>query len=375
MPKKGENIYKRADGRWEGRYIKTHAADGKAKYGYVYAKTYREVKSKLIDAIAKCGTTQAKMASSKNADLFSVVAYEWLDSLRPKVKESTINKYHNLLESYVSPQFSEMRLQKITHEFIENHCNELLKNGGTRHKGLSTKTVSDTLSVIRRVLKYASDSGRDTLNDGRSVKVKHSSKEIKVFSRSEQERLLSYLYQNPTSINTGIMLCLFTGMRVGEICALHWEDISLSEQTVYVHQTMQRIQNKNTTVPKTRIVVTTPKSSCSIRIIPLPKAVSTYIAKYCPPATGFFLTNSNHNLEPCRIISNVLSRNADSKKNYHILRHTFATRCVELGFDVKTLSEILGHASVNITMNRYVHPTLELKKENMQRLEELFAVK
>ena len=81
------------------------------------------------------------------------------------------------------------------------------------------------------------------------------------------------------------------------------------------------------------------------------------------------------NLEPCRIISNVLSRNADSKKNYHILRHTFATRCVELGFDVKTLSEILGHASVNITMNRYVHPTLELKKENMQRLEELFAVK
>lgn len=215
---------------------------------------------------------------------------------------------HNLLESYVIPQFSEMRLQKITHEFIENHCNELLKNGGTRHKGLSTKTVSDTLSVIRRVLKYASDSGRDTLNDGRSVKVKHSSKEIKVFSRSEQERLLSYLYQNPTSINTGIMLCLFTGMRVGEICALHWEDISLSEQTVYVHQTMQRIQNKNTTVPKTRIVVTTPKSSCSIRIIPLPKAVSTYIAKYCPPATGFFLTNSNHKYIEPRTMQNHFKR-------------------------------------------------------------------
>ncbi len=379
MSRKGENIYKRADGRWEGRYIKTHMANGKAKYGYVYAKTYREAKAKLIEAIAKNESAQVEFFSVKNTERFADVASEWLDHLRPKVKESTFNKYHNLLESYILPCFSEIKLQNISHEFIEKHCSELLKTGGICQKGLSPKTVSDILSVIRSILKYASASGRGVLNDGRSVRVKQRTKEIKVFSKSEQERLLSYLQQNPNNINTGIMLCLFTGMRVGEICALRWEDLSLPEQTVYVHQTMQRIQNKSGTAPKTRVVITTPKSSCSIRIIPLPEFLVTYISSCCEPATGFFLTNSSQKYIEPRTMQNhfkqVIKACGLESVNYHILRHTFATRCVELGFDVKTLSEILGHANVSITMNRYVHPTFELKKENMQRLEYLFTVK
>lgn len=379
MSRKGENIYKRTDGRWEGRYLKTHIANGKAKYGYVYARTYREAKAKLVEAIAKNKATQAAVLPAKNTDRFSGVASEWLDHLRPKVKESTFNKYHNLLASYILPHFSQMQLQTISHEFIERHCSELLKTGGIRQKGLSPKTVSDILSVIRSILRYAASSGREILNDGRSVRIKHCAKEIKVLSKNEQNRLLSYLQQNPTNINAGIMLCLFTGMRVGEICALRWEDLSLSEQTVYVHQTMQRIQNKGGAASKTRVVITTPKSSCSIRMIPLPELLAAYIARYCQPATGFFLTNSDQKYIEPRTMQNhfkqVIKECGLEKVNYHILRHTFATRCVELGFDVKTLSEILGHANVNITMNRYVHPTLELKKENMQRLEYLFTVK
>lgn len=379
MSKKGENIYKRSDGRWEGRYIKMHMTNGKAKYGYVYAKTYRETKAKLIEATAKNGSAQTEVFPAKSTDSFSGAASEWLDHLRPKVKESTYNKYHNLLHAYILPRFSEIQLQNITHEFIETNCSELLKSGGARQKGLSPKTVSDTLSVIRSILKYASASGKCVLNDGRLVRVKHSAKAIKVFSKSEQDRLLSYLQRNPSSINTGIMLCLFTGMRVGEICALHWEDISLSEQTIYVHQTMQRIQNKNDASSKTKVVITTPKSSCSNRIIPLPKVLTTYISSYCKPATGFFLTNSTQKYIEPRTMQNhfkrIIKECGLENVNYHILRHTFATRCVELGFDIKSLSEILGHANVNITMNRYVHPTFELKKENMQRLDDLFAVK
>ncbi len=379
MSRKGENIYKRADGRWEGRYIKTHMTNGKTKYGYVYAKTYREAKAKLVEAIAKNKSAQAEVVTAKNTARFSGVASEWLDQLRPKVKESTFNKYHNLLASYILPRFSEMQLQKISHELIERYCGELLKTGGIQQKGLSPKTVSDILSVIRSILKYASSSGREVLNDGRSVRIKQCTKEIKVLSRSEQERLLAYLRQNPNSINTGIMLCLFTGMRIGEICALRWEDLSLSEQTVYVHQTMQRIQDKSSAASKTRVVITPPKSSCSIRMIPLPELLAAYISRYCKPGTGFFLTNSAQKYIEPRTMQNhfkqVIKECGLENVNYHILRHTFATRCVELGFDVKTLSEILGHANVNITMNRYVHPTLELKKENMQRLEYLFAVK
>ena len=178
--------------------------------------------------------------------------------------------------------------------------------------------------------------------------------------------------------NIGILVCLFTGLRVGEICALHWEDISFSEQTLYVHQTLQRIQDKSCSEKKTRIVLTTPKSACSIRTIPIPDPILKILNDHQTSRKGFLLTNSEtHFIEP-RTMQNrfkiALKKSEIESANFHALRHTFATRCVELGFDVKSLSEILGHATVNITMNRYVHPTLEMKKNNMEKLSALFTV-
>ena len=141
----------------------------------------------------------------------------------------------------------------------------------------------------------------------------------------------------------------------------------------------QRIQDRTNSEYKTRIVVTTPKSACSIRTIPVPHGLMTILTAHKASSTGYILTNSDQNpLEP-RTMQNhfkkVLKNSGITSANYHSLRHTFATRCIELGFDVKSLSEILGHASVNITMNRYVHPSMDLKRENMQRLSDLLAVK
>lgn len=174
-------------------------------------------------------------------------------------------------------------------------------------------------------------------------------------------------------------MCLFTGLRVGEICALRWEDISFSDHTIHVHQTLQRIQNRANSKQKTKIVITAPKSACSIRTIPVPNDLIVILASYKTSSKGYILTNCEQTpLEP-RTMQNhfkrALQKSGIAPANYHSLRHTFATRCIELGFDVKSLSEILGHASVNITMNRYVHPTMELKQENMQRLSALLAVK
>lgn len=199
-----------------------------------------------------------------------------------------------------------------------------------------------------------------------------------MFNRTEQSRLCQYLYANLNAPNLGILICLFTGLRLGEICALRWEDISLSERTIHVHQTMQRIQTGCAAGPRTKVIVTTPKSPCSIRTIPLPDDIAAVIAGVRSSAIGYFLTGrEDQSIEP-RTMQNhfkrVLNACAIDTANYHTLRHTFATRCVELGFDVKTLSEILGHASINITMNRYVHPSMELKRENMQRLSVLIAV-
>ena len=382
MPRKGENIYKRKDGRWEARYIKQRTHEGKAVYGYLYAKSYRDAKAKLqtqLALIAISGDASTKNRESISSDSFECISNEWYASLLPQVKESTSNKYRNLLDSYIIPTFGHFELCQLTNTIIEERSNELLLSGGKQGAGLSPKTVSDILSVVRNILKYAKGHGKHVLCDANSIQVKRCPKEMRVLSRKEQEQLCQYLYSNLNAYNIGILVCLFTGIRVGELCALRWEDISISEQTIRIHRTMQRVQNKTGSSPKTRIVITPPKSACSIRTIPIPDHILHIIRSYKTTNTGFFLSNSNQKyIEPRTMqnqFRNALKHSSINSANFHALRHTFATRCVELGFDVKSLSEILGHASVNITMNRYVHPSLELKKENMQRLSELFAVK
>lgn len=377
MPRKGENIYKRKDGRWEGRYIKSYTPLGKAKYGYVYAKTYREVKAKLADA----ATAQPAVISPKSIseDTFELIATEWLQNKKSQTKESTTNKYSNLLHSYVLPELGHKQINQITLDCIDSLCNQLLSHGGKKKIGLSPKTVADILSVIRNVLQYAVQTGKQISCDTHSIHVKCQVKEMRVLSRVEQELLCQYLYSNLTPGNIGILLSLFTGLRVGEVCALRWEDISFSEQVIYVRQTAQRIQVKDDPNRKTKIVITPPKSSCSIRPIPFPDFLIPILKDYKSAAIGYFLTNNQQKIMEPRTLQNHFKkavRMSDIRSaNFHSLRHTFATRCIELGFDIKSLSEILGHASVNITLNRYVHPSMELKKENMQKLSSLFAVK
>lgn len=380
MPRKGENIYKRKDGRWEARYIKCRTANGKAIYGYVYARSYKEVKRKQQQQLMQIetGTNVSPTQSSQNSDIFSSLAYGWYQSIVPQVKESTKNKYGNLLDLYIIPRLGSLTIDLLTYEVIEEQANQLLVTGGKNQCGLSPKTVSDILSVIRSILKYASKNGTAVLCDAGSLQVKRCQNEMRVLSRLEQTKLCQYLYSDLNGCNIGILVSLFTGIRIGELCALRWEDISLQEQTMRIHQTMQRVQNKSSCSQKTKIVITSPKSASSIRTIPLPDHLVGIMEAYKTTKSGYFLTNSPDKIIEPRTMQNkfkvALKRSSIESVNFHVLRHTFATRCVELGFDVKSLSEILGHASVNITMNRYVHPSLELKKQNMQRLSELFAV-
>lgn len=376
MPRRGENIYKRNDGRWEARYIKQRSPEGKAIYGYLYARSYRDVKTKLQNQ--KVLTEKPSPNTYLNRATFQALAEEWLISLTPQIKASTMNKYRNLLETYIYPRMGTRELNQITHSFLESQCNSLLQSGRKDGNGLSPKTVSDISSVIRNVLKFAIKAGASIPCDGQSIRIKQPIGKMRVLSKKEQEQLCQYLLSTPDGCNVGILVSLFTGLRLGEICALQWDDISIVDQVINVRHTMQRIQDREGQT-RTKVILTSPKSACSVRSIPIPDALLQIIMSQKTERAGFFLTGSTqHYIEP-RTMQNrfkrALKATGIADGNFHALRHTFATRCIEAGFDVKSLSEILGHASVNITMNRYVHPSMELKKENMQRLSSLFAVK
>ena len=374
MPRTGENIYKRKDGRWEGRYIKGHNGI-RLCYGYIYGKSYKEVKSQLARAKVELDSRQIQ----KSDDIFANVAAKWMESRGPFLKDSTLVKYRNLLRSYLLPSFGDCKMSEITNDKIDLLSNRLLKTGGVNGEGLSQKTVADSLSLLRCILKFALAQNMYVNFTSFTCPAKPEYKQLRILSIQEQHDLCKYLKSNKTPSNLGILICLFTGIRIGELCALKWKDISITERTLFIHQTMQRLPAADNSTNKTQIFITSPKSGSSIRIVPLPDMLMAEIVPMQQYEDAFFLSGHNTRYVEPRTMQNrfksILKCCGIKDANFHTLRHTFATRCVEVGFDIKSLSEILGHANVNITLNRYVHPTLELKRENMSKLSELIAVR
>lgn len=377
MPRKGENIYKRKDGRWEGRYVKGRNGN-KAIYGYVYSKSYTEVKKQLILKRAEYALEENKPSASVTKDaLFSELSEMWLRSIQASVKESTWIKYRNILKCSVVPRLGNTNLSEIDYSVVSALCNDLMESGGKDQVGLAAKTVADSLSLTKAVIKYASRMKYLTDRTALDVSVKVKNAPLRVLSVQEQQVLISELTEELDFTGLGIYICLFTGIRVGELCALTWNNISLENNMIHIHRTMQRIQTPDGE-KKTAILIAEPKSQCSIRDIPIAGTLREKLMQQTIKE-GYVLTGSKNKYVEPRTMQNrfkaIVERCGIRDAHFHTLRHTFATRCIEVGFDVKSLSEILGHANVSITLNRYVHPSMELKQKNMDKLSELFAVK
>lgn len=376
MPRKGENIYKRKDGRWEGRYIKRRIS-GSVKYGYIYGKSYSDVKKKL--ELEKMRYYQvAKTENNSNSVIsFKEIAELWLVDIKSTLKESSYVKYRNMISSYMIPYLGDINTNAIDYARLAAYVSELLSSGGAKGTGLSRKTVVDILTIIKSVLKYASRCKYAVDLSAMNVSVKHKNSPVKVLEITDYKCLIEYLQSNPTPLNRGILICAFTGIRIGELCALTWGDFSFERKILHIHKTMQRLQMTDGE-SKTAVQITVPKSQCSVRDIPIPEVLMPYLST-SGAADEYVLSGStDHCVEP-RTMQNhfkrILKQCNIENVNFHVLRHTFATRCIELGFDIKSLSEILGHANVNITLNRYVHPSMELKQQNMSKLSILFTVK
>lgn len=381
MSRKGENIYKRKDGRWEGRYPLEKESGGKRKYGYVYAYTYRECKDKLYAAKAMIKQQKEKSIITSNTMLLMDVADAWFLIKKPQLKDSTIVKYSILLSTHIIPKLGNRKIEELTKKDIQEYTLQLITSGKTNGDGLAPKTVADILSLLKNIFKYASEFGYNCSPEICSVRIHQDQKVLKVLTLEEQHKLSTYLLESDDLRDIGILVCLFTGLRIGELCALTWNNISIKDETLYIEKTLQRIKIVDAdqeTDTKTKVIITAPKSTCSIRTIPLPKSIIEVLQKV-ESKDGYLLTGQiDKYIEPRSMqyhFKRTLIKCEMDPVHFHVLRHTFATRCVELGFDVKTLSELLGHSNVNITLNRYVHPSFELKRESMQRLSQLLSVK
>lgn len=363
MARKGENIYKRKDGRWEGRYIKGRDRLGKALYGYVYSKTYRDVKNKLV--VTKSTLNNAGTLTSKT---FLEVSALWLESVLSYCKKSTYAKYKNTLEKHILPVFGQCDIAKISVPCINEFCqNKLL----VWH--LSPKSVKDMLSIIKQVIRYAANFGITNNQDFKEIVIASKKHNIKGMTNTQVKLLSEFLLTEISYINVGILFSLYTGVRIGEICALKIGDISFDDKVVHIDKTMQRIQNFSDTENKTDIIISSPKSECSIRDIPIPQFIIDIIVKLNYADQNAYLLTGTRNkyIEPRTLENNFkkIARCCGVKDvTFHMIRHSFATMCIEAGVDIKSLSEILGHSSVNITLNRYVHTDMRTKQINMEKL-------
>ncbi len=359
MSRRGENIRKRKDGRWEGRY--SYTLNGKKITKSVYARSYLESKKKLADAKSNIKLSITDNLHHINPQLhFGILAEQWLEQVKQNRKPSTYSKYKAIYKKYliVLKDYSIfcVNIEVITEKIFNQQMiiSDSLK-----------KTI---IMITNQIIKYSNKSYSNTI-DTITFQGPSKKKIIEIFNRLEQQRLLDYLNENQDSYTIGIMICLSTGLRLGEICSLKWSDIDFENRIISINSTVQRLTVDGYET-KTILYEGTPKSECSIRDIPIPDELISMIRSI--PSEGNYLIAGNKPVEPRtyekKLVSYIEKAGNIEKRNFHALRHTFATNCIESGMDVKSLSEILGHSDVHTTLNKYVHPTTEAKRSHMYQL-------
>lgn len=362
MSKRGENIYKRKDGRWEGRIL-IHAPDSKRIS--VYGKTYREVRDRMQEKKLLPGIVHCPKRVSEAAEV-------WLASRERLLKPSSVAKYRNLVQRHILPLLGKLRICDLDRNTVSGFVRALSCGQTGSGVQLTRKTVRDVLMILEKSVRFAGELSFSVEKNELSGKT-GGGKRITVLSEQEQKRLEEQLLTDTDEKKLGLLLCLYAGLRIGEICAMRWECIDLCEKTLSVNVTMQRLQIAGAgTGQRTGVIESSPKSEDSRRTVPIADFLIEQLLKRKPRLqSAYLLTGSEQYIEP-RSYENyykrVLSAAGIPVCNFHTLRHTFATRCIESGADAKIVSVLLGHSTVRMTLDRYVHPTMNDKQASINRM-------
>ncbi|GFI21575.1 transposase from transposon Tn916 [Lachnospiraceae bacterium] len=367
MGRHGENIRKRKDGRWEGRYLVYDRERDKKVYRSVYARSYDAVHEKLKN---KKNQTQNlcnehirnQCKISPNDVNLDAIVQEWLTEIMEKKKRSTYIKYQLIYQKHIKKIFQDAVLSELTNTEVRERISEQY----------SDSVYKSIYCILNQILKFASERYnimmpylKKSVSDGKNLPVK-------ALAKSEQKKLIDVLYKEMDCFKMAVLMCLFTGLRLGELCALKWMDIDFENKLLIVNRTVQRLYVEGYRT-KTVLTETTPKSACSKREIPLSDQALTLFVKF--QNNKEYVFGGEKPLEPKSLqnhFKKILKEAEISDKNFHILRHTFSTNCIEGGTDVKSLSEMLGHSNVQITLNRYVHPSMETKRQYINNLSKIY---
>lgn len=337
MPRRGENIYKRKDGRWEGRLMKEHFSNGKTSYQSVYGHSYQEVKTLLRELSAN---NHPAMPRTSRTLTFFDVSEQWLAHQRIRVKPSTYSAYCGIVKRHLVPEFGKRTCARITSSDIDAFITQKLRTGRKDGLGgLSPKTTRDIISILKMIFIYAER------EYGIAAPCKNTSLPVlplphtRVLDQRERTLLYRSLTKDLAPETSGILLSLLTGMRLGEVCGLKWKHVNWKEQTLCVRTTIQRIQQFSEKGPKTSLISGPPKSRTSLRNIPIPSTLFSIFqrlkqieeASYYGSSSfdeTYILTGSESCLDPRRlqyIFKNQLSSLGIEDANFHCLRHTFAS--------------------------------------------------
>lgn len=299
---------------------------------------------------------------------------EWLMSyVKPASKEKTYNRYSEIITQHILPKFGEKELEELTPLVLQRYISELMECGNLKTgEGLSANTVNAIITVIQSALKTAYNIGYLEVYTANKVKrPRANEKPIECFTPAEQKKIEQAVLADKRPKMFGIILCLYTGMRIGELLALEWSDIDFSKGELTISKTCHDAKTENGYCR----VTDSPKTKTSRRVIPIPRQILPLLREQKKKSRSVLVVGEDRvrSVRSYQYSFSLLLKNIGIPHHgFHALRHTFATRALECGMDVKTLSEILGHKNSMITLNRYTHSLMPHKHDVMNRLGKLF---